>query len=124
LNYKVSYIGTDISNVSIDICKLKYKNQQNRRFIYYDESVDSTDINISIDVIYHILEEDEYVKYLNKLFTSNYVLIYSSNHDSVKNNHVFHRKFTNHVPHNYKLIEKIENPYKNLSSADFYLYAK
>jgi len=123
LDDKVSYIGTDISNVAIDMCKLKYKNK-NKSFIYYDETSNCADINISLDVIYHILEEDVYNEYMNRLFTTNYVLIYSSDHDSVKNGHVFHRKFTDDVPNNYKLIEKVENPYKNLSSADFYLYIK
>jgi SAM-dependent methyltransferase len=115
----VDYTGTDISRVAIDMCRKKYTD---KRYVYYDEYIGEGDINVSFDVIYHILDDREYRTYLDRLFKSRYVLIYSSNHKSVKKGHVVHREFLLDVPSTHELVEKVENPHRNISSADLYLF--
>lgn len=60
------------------------------------------ELTLSLDVIYHIVNETEYEKYLKMLFDTSkkYVLIFSSNHDHNKHEakeYIHHRKFTDWV---------------------------
>ena len=126
-----NYIGIDIAKASIDICKMKYNNDSTKKFYTYNE-IDTmnlqSDLTMSLDVLYHILEEECYVTYLKNLFSSsNYVLIYSNNYNGHIDDHMHTRKFTNDVENmfpNWDLHEKINQIYPKKSSADFYLYKK
>ena len=127
-----NYIGIDIAKASIDICKMKY-NGSSKKFYTYGE-IDTmnlqSELTISLDVLYHILEEELYNTYLKNLFSSSskYVLIYSSNYDGIHDRqHIHTRQFTNNIENmfpNWQMIEKINQKYPNISSADFYLYEK
>ena len=94
------------------------------------------DLSISLDVIYHLIEDDVFDLYMNNLFSSSnkFVCIYSSNSNS-GGKHVKHRKFTDwidkYMSKDWKLKEFIPNKYhirrKNreiTSQADFYFYEK
>jgi hypothetical protein len=72
---------------------------------------------MSLDVIYHIFEDDLYLKYIDDLIkTSNkYVLIYSSNYNNDKwQQHVRHRKFDEALPKNLELVQKIDTTVFNV----------
>jgi predicted TPR repeat methyltransferase len=122
------YNGLDISSSAIELCEKKYCNDGNKKFKVYNQnylSDEKTDLTMSLDVIYHIFEDDLYNQYMNDLVnTSNkYVLIYSSNFEDTKwNNHVRHRKFDDKLT-NLILIERFDNPLPDCS-ANFYLYKK
>lgn len=127
-----NYIGIDIADTSIKICKMKYNNDNTKKFYTYDE-IDNiklqSDLTMSLDVLYHILEEDLYFNYLKNLFScsSNYVLIYSNNYNGHIEGHIYTRKFTDNVENmfpNWELQKKINQKYPKKSSADFYLYKK
>ncbi len=136
-NFK-SYIGFDVSQTVVNRCRKVYKSDPTKRFELleaYDQ--EKADLALSLDVIYHLIEDAAYFDYMEKLFSSSkkYVLIYSSNEDEHKNNnvadHVKHRKFTNWVEKNapsFKLIEHIPNKYpfngnNDISSyADFFIF--
>lgn len=129
------YIGFDVSETVINLCLERYK-KSNREFYTVNQYKNQkADLAISLDVIYHLLEDDVYHEYLKKLFSSSekYVVIYSSNtnKNSKKSSHVKHRKFTNDVPVEWKLQKIIKNKYSydpnnknNTSFADFYIYEK
>lgn len=126
-----NYIGIDIAKTSIDICKMKY-NGSIKKFYTYKE-IDTmnlqAELTMSLDVLYHILEEELYVTYLKNLFSSSskYVLIYSSNYDGHIDGHMHTRKFTNNIENmfpNWDLHKKINQIYPKKSSANFYLYKK
>lgn len=133
------YTGYDVSNTIINKCKEIFKNDKSKLFYNVDEFDDSLyDLSISLDVIYHLVEDDVFDIYMNMLFkaSKNYVIIYSSNGDVKLNlsEHLKDRNFTNWVEKNindFKLINKIENKYKfdikdpiNTSISDFYIYKK
>ena len=95
------------------------------------------DCAMSLDVIYHLVEDDVFEKYMYRLFESSnrYVCIYSSDFDSESMGHVRHRQFTKWIDKNlegkWKLENMIKNPYayssedeENTSKADFYFYRK
>tara|TARA_B100001559_G_C16467204_1_gene607157 strand:+ start:544 stop:1125 length:582 start_codon:yes stop_codon:yes gene_type:complete len=127
-----NYIGVDISEYIINICKQKYKDIANKNFITYDEYYKNSnkyDLSVSLDVIYHLVEDAVYIKYMDDLFnsTNKFVIIYSTDW-SEKNNgsHVYHRNFTKYIDvkfKNAKLIHHEPNKYPSLSTAEFYIYS-
>jgi len=102
-------------------------------FITYDEYYKhfnkKYDLSISLDVIYHLVEDAVYVKYMNDLFnsTNKFVIIYSTNwKEKYNGSHVYHRNFTKYIDtefKNAKLIHHEPNKYPSLSTAEFYIYS-
>jgi SAM-dependent methyltransferase len=126
LNFE-KYTGLDISQKAVNLCEEKHSGDKTKTFSVYDSNYTpsiKTDITMSLDVIYHIFEDDLYLKYIDDLIkTSNkYVLIYSSNYNDDKwQQHVRHRKFDEALPKNLELVQKIDTIFDDCS-ADFYLY--
>jgi SAM-dependent methyltransferase len=136
-----SYIGYDVSDAVVDICRNKFADDNTKKFYNIAEfKFQDVDLAISLDVIYHLVEDDVFDEYMNMLFdaSSKYVIIYSSNFDDNNHNplykHVKHRMFTLWVEHNrpeYELLSYIPNKYPfdetrmdTTSLADFYIYKK
>jgi len=128
-----SYTGFDVSRTIIEKNKTKFKSEIYKFYVLNEEIVPKCELIMSLDVIYHLIEDKVYKNHLNDLFTNatNLVLIYSSNFDGKKFRHVKHRRFSNDIPNNFRLIKKINNDFQaspndpeNTSIADFYLYKK
>lgn len=138
-----SYVGFDISKTAINICIDKFSNDPSKSFFLYDsrafkdnKNIFKADLTLSLDVLYHIIEDDLFEKYISHLFnaSSRYVIIYSNDFDDRSASHVRERKFTEYVAaknKNWKLIDRVRNKYPydpkdpdNTSSADFYIYEK
>lgn len=137
------YIGLDVSLSAIEICKSKFVNDESKSFFLYHGSafIDNSkiflcDATLSLDVLYHLVEDDVYDSYLNHLFesSSNLVVIYAANVNLAQtNNHELYRKFTNDIERKFpmwKLKEHIKNkfPAKDYndqegSLADFFIYS-
>jgi SAM-dependent methyltransferase len=102
-----SYVGLDISAQAIEICKKKCEDDPSKQFFVYDPTVvvpkiaPVGELALSLDVIYHLLEDDIYENYLNRLFqlASRFVIVYANNTDyqSVKDEHLRYHNFTNWV---------------------------
>jgi len=125
------YTGVDISEHVINICKQKYSHLANKKFATYVEYYKMSskfDLSLSLDVIYHLVDDNIYEKYMNDLFnsTNKFVIIYSSNRQEKYNNsHVYPRKFTDYIDLKFpraKLLCHEPNPYPKLSGADFFVY--
>jgi hypothetical protein len=123
-----NYIGYDVSDTILNKCKVKFKDTNKKFYNVKDYNNEKYDLSLSLDVIYHLVENDIFETYMSNLFnSSDNVIIYSSNFIDTGNFHVKHRKFTTWVESNrsdYKLIETIDNPYSKDSSADFFIYKK
>jgi len=132
------YIGFDISPEAIEQCKKLFNDDSFKSFYVLSEyKQQEADLALSLDVIYHLVENDVYEKYMRQLFCSSkrYVIIYSSNVDAYLFNspHVKHRQFTHWVKANFPdwdLIRHIPNEYMDYSKskansrADFFIYQK
>lgn len=125
------YTGIDISDYIINICKQKYSHLKNKQFLTYDEyykKLSKYDLALSLDVIYHLVDDDVYEKYMNDLFNSSnkFIIIYSSDMKTNYNgSHVYTRKFTDYICFKFpqaKLLYRVPNPYSEISSADFFVY--
>jgi SAM-dependent methyltransferase len=132
------YIGLDVSKSTIDNCKNIFKSDKNKKFYVYQDfnkKNNIVDATISIDVMYHIIEEDIYNNYLNDLIniSSKYIIIYSYNNFTNRlinsHAHIKHREFVETMKSkNTKLIEYIPN-YQRIDDsdkiyADFYIFEK
>jgi hypothetical protein len=134
-----SYIGFDVSAKAISNCRNEFINDTSKTFKLVDDFHDETaDLTLSLDVIYHLIEDDVFVDYMNRLFKSSdrFVIIYASNTDLNPEGqaaHVKHRKFTKWIADKkpgWRLIRHIPNRYpasldtKLGSFADFFIYEK
>lgn len=133
------YIGFDVSITSILMCKKLFSDDSSKSFFLSSDNPSTfADLVLSLDVIYHLVEDDVYHCYMQQLFSSStrYVIIYSSNtiiNDKSQSIHVRHRKFTDwinlHAPY-FHLVQYVPNEYPlrkdNIygSFADFYVFEK
>ncbi|WP_051229779.1 class I SAM-dependent methyltransferase [Psychroserpens burtonensis] len=138
-NYQ-SYIGYDVSETAIELCKSIFEKDVNKSFYLTEDLMDypkSSDLVLSLDVIFHLTENEVYNSYMQQLFrmSNNYVIIYSSNYHGYISKHVRCRKFTkwidNNVSDEWEQITYIKNRYpfessnpSQTSMADFYIYKK
>lgn len=132
------YLGFDISPEAIICCEEKFINQNNKSFRLLDNySNERAEVALSLDVIYHLVEDEVYNDYMQRLFGSSekFVIIYSSNSDKqfrLQAQHVKNRKFSKWIGSNdeWKLKKYIPNryPYKGDEQegtiSDFYIYEK
>lgn len=136
------YIGLDVSPTIIQSCKKRFINDSSKSFFLYDtlcfvdnSSIFSCDCSMSIDVLFHLVEQEIYETYLEHLFTSasKMVIIYAADMDiEQRTKHEKYRKFTKDIEKkfpNWMLKEVIKNKYpaKNYedeqgSLADFFIY--
>jgi SAM-dependent methyltransferase len=134
------YTGFDVSQKSIEICRKAFADDRDKSFHAVSEAVEiKADLSLSLDVIYHLVEDEVYHRYMDLLFRSStrWVIVYSSNIDvndySVQSIHVRHRRFTDWVQRaqsDYTVVEHIPNTYPigqygaEGSFADFYIFQK
>ncbi len=134
-----SYIGFDVSPKAVEICKKTFLNDSTKKFKLMENYSDEIgDLILSLDVIYHLVEDSVFEAYMTRLFESSkkFVIIYSSNTDKKRENqapHVRHRKFTKWIENNkpqWQLSKHVPNIYFNNSdtktghSLDFFIYQK
>lgn len=132
------YLGLDVSKTAIKRCKKKFRDDPSRQFRQVEDyRSEKAELCLSLDVIFHLIEEPVFVTYMQRLFSASdrFVIIYASN-TNVNNepaSHFKHRKFTDWIDQNQKdfeLIGFIPNKYpydgdgENTSVSDFYIFQK
>jgi len=131
------YTGLDVSEEAVRVCSEKYKGDPTKTFQvvqHPDYRVGSAELTLSLDVIFHLVEDEVYLAYMEALFrcARRFVAIYSSNFEKWFSTYERQRKFTDHVETvfpEWRLAEKVENPWpmskhSNGSLADFYIYVR
>jgi SAM-dependent methyltransferase len=100
------YVGVDVATVSVARCSSLFAHDSTKRFYRVDvlpADIGKFDLAISLDVIYHLVENSVFNTYMRRLFdfSRRYVVIYSSNYDALTQApHVRHRKFTTWIAKN------------------------
>lgn len=131
-----AYVGFDVADESVELCRSKFAEDSSKQFRPVAEwGGERADLVLSLDVIYHLIEDDVFHDYMCRLFRASgrYVIIYSSNHEELHARHVKHRRFTDwvevyqsdfrlvrHVPNRWPLIDDGQTQ----SFADFYIFEK
>ncbi|MDB5816750.1 MAG: hypothetical protein JWQ11_390 [Rhizobacter sp.] len=131
------YTGVDVSAQAIERCRETFAGDAAKRFVLAADYADeSADCSLSLDVIYHLVEDAVFDAYMRELFAAGRraVVVYSSDFDPPADPdgaHVRHRKFTRWIEREmpgWTLLRKIPNDYpfngdyKTSSFADFYVY--
>lgn len=134
-----SYVGFDVSGTAVSMCCDRFSADRSKMFRLVTEyRGERADLALSLDVIYHLVEDEVFDRYMTTLFgaSDRYVIIYASDSDENHGEeaaHVRHRKFTRwiqeHVP-GWHLIEHVPNrypyrgDYRTGSFADFFMYER
>jgi SAM-dependent methyltransferase len=133
------YLGLDISPRAVERCRERFRGDRSKRFAVYDHrqlNTEKADLALSLDVIYHLVEDPIYLRHMQDLFdaATRFVVIYSDNQESPRDSlHVRHRRFSGWIEQSqpsWQLVRHIPNKYPpelgtQLGSwADFWIYGK
>ncbi|HOD62372.1 MAG TPA: methyltransferase domain-containing protein [Bacilli bacterium] len=135
--FKVNkYTGYDISETTIRKLKSRFDDKTFKHISGYSPDLKS-DLVLSLDVLFHLLEDTVFDDYMKKLFDTSgkYVIIYSCNRNDISNTpHIKFRVFLSWIIQNrpeWKLKNIIENKYpydrnnpNNTSWSDFYFFER
>lgn len=120
------FVGYDISPTVLEICKNK---SDNNKHSFVDTIPDEKfDMTMSIDVLYHLIDDDDFDSYMTNLFelSEEYVLIYATNQSDNEgwDEHIKHRVFTDWIKTNTdaQQIHKFKEPNGLFSHKSFWLY--
>jgi hypothetical protein len=126
-----------VSPSAVAACRARFSADPSKSFHLVGEyDGQQADLALSLDVIYHLIEDHAYASYMDMLFRASrrYVIVYSSDFEDnspYQASHVRHRKFTAWVrdhAHGWKLIQHLPNrhPYKgdyrSGTFSDFFIY--
>jgi SAM-dependent methyltransferase len=125
------YTGFDISPLAISLCRNNFKNDKSKTFkLMHEYWGETAQLALSLDVVYHLIEDDVFHDYMKRLFDSSekYVIIYSTNIDKqqvFQAKHVRHRRFTDWINENrpqWSLQQRIPGVYSGKVSNDFFIF--
>jgi cyclopropane fatty-acyl-phospholipid synthase-like methyltransferase len=134
-----NYIGVDVSESAVEICRARHQNDPSKQFhlIGAGQPTFTADLTLSLDVIYHLVEDRVFNLHMASLFDASkrYVAVYASNDDRVSPDpHVRHRRFVTWIEQQrpgWRQIGFVKNKYpwdaarpRQTSFADFYFFEK
>ena len=132
-----SYLGFDVSPASVELCRQRFANDPRKRFQLVTAAPEAADLALSLDVVFHLVEDDVFDAYMRRLFGAarRLVAIYASDRDEpTKDAHVRHRDISSWVSmfaSDWVRMALIRNPYPwdpvrpaETSFADFHIFAR
>jgi len=134
-----SYHGFDVSPVAVELCRKRFTADPSKRFgLLGDYAGETADLALSLDVIYHLVEDRVYEAHLRSVFgaATRFVAIYSTNRDAPDDAglpHVRHRRFSDFVERelgSWKLLRNEKQPREysgditSSSLAEFFVFEK
>jgi hypothetical protein len=127
------YLGLDVAAEAVTRCQSTFADDRSKQFVLYRPGPDTplghtAELALSLDVIFHLTEDDVFDTYMRDLFGSStrFVLVYSTDHDEVTPwPFVLHRHFTpwvsDHAP-GWTLRQRVPAPDAEL--LDFFVYER
>jgi cyclopropane fatty-acyl-phospholipid synthase-like methyltransferase len=99
-----AYLGLDVSRSAVKMCADAFKDDLSKSFLCYDPDAFSdparfirADLALSLDVIYHLVEDNVFETYMRNLFDAadRFVIVYATDHERRNRApHVRNRMFT------------------------------
>lgn len=119
------YVGLDVAPGAIERCMALFSADRRKSFFLYSPEhfrdplgVLAGDLGLSLDVVYHLVEDELFDTYMRHLFqcARSHVIIYSSNDDTRTSAAAWirHRRYTDWVLRNcpqWELVQHQPNPY-------------
>lgn len=133
------YVGLDVSRHAIGLCLRRFAADSSKSFFLYDgecfrdnDGVFTAEAALSLDVIYHLVEDRVFETYMRHLFGAGrrYVVAYTTNFTGAGTGtapHVRHRKITSWVDANcpgWRLAATAPGPSTERDRADFFVYER
>lgn len=126
------YVGLDVSATVINQCKKIFSEDGTKDFFVLDSSDAELDLKysaelaLSLDVIYHLVENNIYHSYMQQLFNlaHKWVIIYAWNTNDKQKFHVRHRRFSDWVGENRKDFALKLTKSSDKGYCDFYVYER
>ena len=132
-----AYIGLDVSRSGIGLCQRRFAGDLAKSFFLYDGAcftdrsyLFTAELAISLDVIYHLIEDAVFDTYMTHLFAAaeKFVIIYATNREIAGTApHVRHRHFTRWAEEHaqdWRLLERMQGPNPGADRADFFTYER
>ena len=131
-----TYIGLDVSPTALRMCIEAFGEDVTKTFLHYDQRcwrdnlrIVHADMALSMDVIFHLVEDDVFERYMEDLFSAadRYVLIYATHGPSPVREPRFtrHRAISAWVAAqrpDWQTLERLVNPAN--TGADLLLFAR
>lgn len=133
------YIGLDVASTIVNSTRLRFRNDPSKAFVLYDFRRGPPDdlvgdLAVSLDVLYHLVEFEVFVKYIDDLFAvaTRHVIIYSSDVNHWQASHVLSRRFAQYISLRYpcwylaKHLDKPDQlrPKDGRFFAEFFMYRR
>lgn len=132
------YVGLDVSKYALIRCIRQFAGDNSKSFFLYSPSlfVDKkgtfrSELTLSLDVIFHLVEDDIYEAYMDQLFDSaeKFVIIYSSNgtNSTGEPGYTRHRGVVAWVAVHKDLWEVVaspESPFSNMTMSSFFVFSR
>jgi hypothetical protein len=132
-----AYIGLDVSRSAVRICRRRFADDRTKSFFLYDGTchvdnagIFTADVALSLDVIFHLVEDSVFEKYMADLFGAGqkYVIIYSTN-STIGGTapHVRHRSFGPWVEQEFtewRLVQHEPGAGTDRMRADYFVYER
>ena len=125
------YVGLDVSEIAVEKCRTLFGLDTHKRF-YRLPTLSSVvcELSLSLDVTYHLIEDDVYECHLKDVFSSatRYVIFYTTDSDTVDRtvvsaDHVFHRSFCRDVASKFQGWLMIDSVL-TVGGSGFYTYGR
>ncbi len=118
-----AYTGLEVSETALAICQKRIERPGWKWMLFSDDEFPAVraDLALSLDVLFHLVNDELYRRYLDALFASApLVCIHSSNRDEAGKAHVLHRAFLKDVPAGWKTIQRP----KDVGEIGFWVFRK
>ena len=120
------YTGLDVSEDAIRHCREIFAHQAGWTFLPVSsfDLLRPHELALSLDVIYHLIEDDVFEDYMTRLFdsASHFVLVYASDHDErMPAKHVRHRAYSEWIAANrpdWQLAKTFDHPFPRHHDSD------
>jgi hypothetical protein len=95
------YLGVDISLSALALARTA---NPDKTFAPLGADTLPMDAHLSMDVMFHLVEEKDYHAHLDRLFSARrFAFVYATNYDYAGASHVLHRHWTPDVPNGWDL---------------------
>ena len=128
------YFGLDIAPAAVARCQGLFAGDPAKQFAVYDPYSFQpgncrAELALSIEVLFHLTEDDLYYLYLQHLFASaqRWVVIFAPDEADTTGGRFPHfrpRRFTPDVPPGWVLRERAPNPHRDISISDFFVFER
>lgn len=140
LAYYPKYTGFDVASHAVEHCAKLFAGDPDKQFFHTDVLKESrngsfsADLALSLDVLFHLVEEDVYQQYMRDLFSlaRKYVIIYAAHSSFSTSPHVKSRSFLQDIDYGtWNIVNSLDNPFPydaehpdTTSFARFYVFCR